>query len=342
MKLKIITLAIFISSIYSSQTLTVQDRNDAGAPSTQSGFFQANTPVNFPSGASGWWHLLDLRHIDPANNHAMQFAGSYTDQNLWFRKIARGDVQSSDTSPWSKFLLENPQGKTAIGGNADWEKLTLTGGHEDTTFLMHSANGSHPHAHLTLWASEPAVTWTGVGIGNNIRNFHNSQSFTRIETTKGGSYIRLLENEINFNLVSGAGVKQQSLTLYGNGNAALQGKLETKEVKVTQTPTADFVFEEDYDLPNLEDVERHIREKKHLPEIASAKEMEREGVNVGEFQIKLLQKIEELTLYSIEQNKQIKSQLEKIKSLELENQQIKTLIQRIENLENSSEKLNKK
>ncbi|MVW84341.1 hypothetical protein FCL51_17625, partial [Elizabethkingia anophelis] len=62
-------------------------------------------------------------------------------------------------------------------------------------------------------------------------------------------------------------------------------------------------------------VEKHIKEKKHLPEIASAAEMQKEGVNIGDFQIKLLQKIEELTLYSIEQNKRI---------LQLENE-IKTL-----------------
>ncbi|WP_228384003.1 hypothetical protein [Chryseobacterium sp. JM1] len=104
-----------------------------------------------------------------------------------------------------------------------------------------------------------------------------------------------------------------------NGNALLQGKLEAKELKVTLTPTADFVFEESYDLPKLEEVAKHIKEKKHLPEIASAKVMEKEGVNVGEFQIKLLQKIEELTLYVIEQNKQLKDQQKKIQKLETEN-----------------------
>lgn len=104
--------------------------------------------------------------------------------------------------------------------------------------------------------------------------------------------------------------------------------MEAKEVKVTLSPTVDFVFEENYSLPKLEDVEKHIKEKKHLPEIAS-KEMEKEGVNVGEFQIKLLQKIEELTLYSIEQNKQLqedkknlKSQSEDIKELKKQVQQI--------------------
>ncbi len=100
------------------------------------------------------------------------------------------------------------------------------------------------------------------------------------------------------------------------GNAAFQAKIEAREIKVTQSPTADFVFADNYDLPKLEDVEKHIKENRHLPEIASAKEMEKEGVNVGEFQIKLLQKIEELTLYTIEQNKQLKIQAEKIQKLE--------------------------
>ncbi|CAI8831638.1 hypothetical protein [Chryseobacterium sp. IT-36CA2] len=117
------------------------------------------------------------------------------------------------------------------------------------------------------------------------------------------------------------------------GNIAAYGKLEAKEVKVTSTPTADFVFDEKYDLPTLEYVEKHIKEKKHLPEIASAKAMEKEGVNVGEFQIKLLQKIEELTLYSIEQNKKLTSQAEQLQELQSENKVLKAQSERIEKLE---------
>lgn len=115
-------------------------------------------------------------------------------------------------------------------------------------------------------------------------------------------------------------------------NVRVNAKIEAKEIKVTLTPTADFVFEEDYALPKLEDVEKHIKEKKHLPEISSAKVMEKEGVNVGEFQIKLLQKIEELTLYTIEQNKQLKNQREKIEQLEKENAEIKNLYMEVQEL----------
>ncbi|WP_294198057.1 hypothetical protein [uncultured Chryseobacterium sp.] len=97
-----------------------------------------------------------------------------------------------------------------------------------------------------------------------------------------------------------------------NGNAAFQGKVEAKDFVVSASPTADFVFAQDYNLRGMQDLEKFISEKQHLPEIPSAKEMTENGVTVGEFQIKLLQKIEELTLYMIAQNKeleQLKSQI---------------------------------
>lgn len=151
-----------------------------------------------------------------------------------------------------------------------------------------------------------------------------------------------IENEItapDFGAINFITNKKVQLAIKPNGNASLQGKLEAKELKVTLTPTADFVFEESYDLPKLEEVEKHIKEKKHLPEIASAKVMEKEGVNVGEFQIKLLQKIEELTLYSIDQNKQIKQQSEQLKQLQNENEILKTQSAKIEKLEQQIQQL---
>jgi hypothetical protein len=83
------------------------------------------------------------------------------------------------------------------------------------------------------------------------------------------------------------------------------GNINSREVKVSVDAGADFVFEKDYTLPSLQEVEKFVTENKHLPEIASAKEMQKEGINLSEMNIKLLQKIEELTLYVIEQNKRI-------------------------------------
>ena len=120
-----------------------------------------------------------------------------------------------------------------------------------------------------------------------------------------------------------------------NGNAALKGKFEAKEIKVTTTPTADFVFEEDYHLPTLAFIEKHIKEKKHLPAIPSAKEMKKNGLNVGDFQIQLLQKIEELTLYTLQQEKKLEKQNEKLESQHKEIESLKK--QKAENKQQQKE-----
>ena len=96
----------------------------------------------------------------------------------------------------------------------------------------------------------------------------------------------------------------------------VNGIIQAKKVMITETVGADFVFAPDYKLLKLDEVENHINEHQHLPEIPSAAEMKEKGVDMIELNIKLLQKIEELTLYVIEQNKQLSNQGERIKSLE--------------------------
>lgn len=94
------------------------------------------------------------------------------------------------------------------------------------------------------------------------------------------------------------------------------GTIRAKEVKVEINAGADHVFNHGYALKSLSEVEGFIKENKHLPEVPSEKQMQEEGLNINEFQIKLLQKIEELTLYTIEQQKQIDNQNYRIKELE--------------------------
>lgn len=86
---------------------------------------------------------------------------------------------------------------------------------------------------------------------------------------------------------------------------AVNGTVTAKRVKVTQADWADFVFDPGYRLPSLKEVEAFIKEYKHLPDVPGAEEVKKDGVDLGEMNKILLQKVEELTLHMIVQQKEI-------------------------------------
>ncbi len=100
-------------------------------------------------------------------------------------------------------------------------------------------------------------------------------------------------------------------------NASFNGTLAANQITVTTNgQTADFVFEEDYELRDLQEVETFIKSNKHLPDIPSAAAMEENGVNLAEMNKLLLLKIEELTLYTIQKEKEVSGLKTQVESLE--------------------------
>lgn len=95
-------------------------------------------------------------------------------------------------------------------------------------------------------------------------------------------------------------------TTTGSHKLAVEGSIGARGVKVEATGWSDFVFKNDYNLRTLEQVESFINKNNHLPEIPSEIEVIENGIDLGQMDSKLLQKIEELTLYMIEMNKEIK------------------------------------
>ncbi|BBM86604.1 hypothetical protein [Candidatus Uabimicrobium amorphum] len=129
---------------------------------------------------------------------------------------------------------------------------------------------------------------------------------------------------------------------------AVKGKITAEEVRIVKMDNwADFVFADDYKLLPIDQLEQSIKRNRHLPDIPSVREVKEQGIQLGEMQAKLLQKIEELTLYTIEQEKKIKklgeeksrvesSFLQHIQQLINEKTQMESkLLQRIEKLENA-------
>lgn len=97
-------------------------------------------------------------------------------------------------------------------------------------------------------------------------------------------------------------------TMSPDAKLTVNGQVHATEVKVTTTvPTPDYVFATEYNLPALEQVESYIKQHQHLPEVPSAKEMETDGIKVGEMNMLLLKKIEELTLYVIDLKKEVEA-----------------------------------
>jgi hypothetical protein len=105
----------------------------------------------------------------------------------------------------------------------------------------------------------------------------------------------------------------------GSFRLAVEGKVGAREFHVTTTnPWPDYVFDRSYKLRPLSEVEEFISRNKHLPEMPSASEIETAGHQLGEMDALMLKKIEELTLYILDQEKKIKNQDKKIREFEVQ------------------------
>jgi hypothetical protein len=179
-------------------------------------------------------------------------------------------------------------------------------------------------------------TWTSFNSVNGGRIRSSGEGYLWLESNPNGAgdksmYLNTTNGNFFFNTNS---TTKAILTVAGNfgigtmnpdAKLAVKGTIHAEEVKVDlNVPVPDYVFEPDYDLTPLTEVEAYVKENKHLPEVPSAKQMEEEGLNLKEMNLMLLKKVEELTLHLIEQQKQIYS-------LSKENKEIKTRIGTVEN-----------
>lgn len=104
-------------------------------------------------------------------------------------------------------------------------------------------------------------------------------------------------------------------TVVPKAKLAVNGDILATKVKVTQTGWPDYVFGKEYHLPAIAELEQYILTHQHLPEIPSAKEVTTNGLDLGDMDKKLLQKIEELSLYIIQldkKNKELEGRLKKM------------------------------
>ncbi|MFB6454906.1 hypothetical protein ACE38W_06510 [Chitinophaga sp. Hz27] len=167
------------------------------------------------------------------------------------------------------------------------------------------------------------------GMLNSAINFHRGGS------TEGGFITFACNNGAEMMRISTNGNVGIGTSNTSNYKLTVNGNIGARKVKVTQETWADFVFQPTYQLPTLHEVEQFIINNQHLPSIPSTAEVEKNGIDLGEMNKRLLQKIEEITLYLIDQDKQIKTQKEEtnklkeeIKSLQEQNKKLAGLLQK--------------
>ena len=173
----------------------------------------------------------------------------------------------------------------------------------------------------TSSSSGMILTTTSGGVSD--LNFYGRQWGTDATPRSLGEFTHVLHLGTNGKVGVGT-------TNTGIHKLAVEGSIGARKIKVEATGWSDFVFEKEYKLPTLKEVENHIKEKGHLKDIPSEAEVLKNGFYLGEMDSKLLQKIEELTLYTIQQEKELKNQKEEIAQLKKQNKELLKLAKEIE------------
>lgn len=201
----------------------------------------------------------------------------------------------------------NPQSKLQIGeftsNNAN--KIVIPGVYNfERVNIGQDGNGS---TMLEFVNHNGVSTSYGAKIGANVDTYGNglyiamapaSSSYNTLQYPGNPAIFVNTDNNVAIGATNPAGYK-----------LAVAGSMIAEKVKVKlQSGWPDYVFDETYVLPTLQEVEAFATKHKHLPGIPTAEEVKANGLDLGETDKKLLQKIEELTLYLISQDKQLSSQ----------------------------------
>jgi hypothetical protein len=218
---------------------------------------------------------------DAGNRLRMRYLNSnaYIDfaPNLYFR---------TGTTPFVSFTSTK---KVGIGTTNPEARLQING-EGDPMLIEAGIRGDTMHS-LQLWGTDQAL-------------------FMGVSTKRRVSYLQSCDIWTAANTIAlnpqGGSVTIGTIYSPDNCKLAVNGRVICESIKViANVPDADYVFDSEYNLMNINTLEYYIKEHKHLPNIPSAEEFKINGYQLGDMDEMLLRKVEELTLYLIEQNKKI-------------------------------------
>lgn len=290
------------------------------------------TSVTFPAGyAIG--NYIEFLRVNPINAGASgyyQISISYTRGNIAAAATHLAAISHANSAVWREIgrINNNPYVGSGVNFTVDCNTESA-----NPRFRIRAINTLGINTPITinikvssinLNSSYSALSATGTDL--TVTKFLPMTSdwdlyVGNVVTTNGASLaIKAIQNG---NVGIGTSTPDEKLTV--------KGKIHTQEVRVDMLGplVPDYVFANDYKLKTLPEVEAYIKENNHLPEIPSAKEIEKNGLMLAEMNMTLLKKIEEMTLYIIEQEKKLNLQSNEILTL-------KKLEERISKIEKNS------
>jgi len=217
------------------------------------------------------------------------------------------EIQRSDGEV--NFIVSDA-GRVGIGVGVPQAGLHVKGGNWPSSFLYLQSDDD-ADAGIRLYEGETAqwhIFNNSAADGLHIYNADASSTVFYADQVTGGVGIGTVTPAAGYRL-------------------SVDGKVACEEVLVEYSEGwPDFVFSDNYDLLSLEELETHIQNNNHLPGIPSATEVEENGFHLAEMQKQVLQKVEELTLYTIEQGKLIEKLQKEMEAIKSQNKALKEAI----------------
>ncbi|ACU03275.1 hypothetical protein [Pedobacter heparinus] len=299
----LIGLLLSSTTIFAQITNTFPDNGNVGigitTPAAKLHIGQSNQEIRFDyNGTNDHYGSLRWAALQLGNNGTNRIVAGRTVPGglLDFYVNNTNDGSNYDIGPNGILAMRiNNNGKVGIGTTAPVSELHVNG--TTTTSLLTFSEGVVELGYLGrglattgAWSLNPDV----FALTYQSRDFAIGGWSKSTNTWMGPSFYI---NSDNGNVGIGTTVPTDKLSV--------KGKIRSQEIKVENTNWPDYVFTNDYQLPTLQQTENHIKEKGHLPGIPSAAEVKANGIDLGEMNAKLLQKIEELTLHLIHQQKEI-------------------------------------
>jgi hypothetical protein len=272
--------------------------------------------VYFPAGyaVGDYVEFLKVLPYDAGASGYYDISITYTRGNIAAAATHRAAISHANPAVWREAGKVNDNGYgTAYNFTVDCNGEYGNARFRIRAVYTHGVLTEGINVHVKVRSVNYTYSWTALAVTGNDQTVTKLQPMTNEWSLYVGDLWSTNSAQVALN------VKQNGYIGIGTTNPqsklAVAGTITAQKVKVTATGWPDFVFEKQYPLLPLPKVAQFIEENKHLPGIPSASQIEQNGQDIGEINSKLLQKIEELTLYLIEEQKERKKLEETVKEL---------------------------